>query len=484
MRSADPALRRRRPARAGRARQRRRVRAAADAVARAWPPRCRRRSRAQLAAAAAPRAPSRGVLRSAARWSSCAASTRRSRSPSRSRPSTSSCWCATRSAGADGCATPARIFDGPYAPAPLGDYLAGPNHVLPTGGSARFFSPLGIYDFVKRTSVVRGSAAGAAPPGAGRRDAGRARGLSGARGGDPRARLRTALTRTRRRPRAAPIRRAGDCHRHALTARTLRDCAARGALRMPAVQEPRAPPIEARAARASSAHHEGDRHHRRADARRRRQGRDRHRRAVPRPHARQLRAARLLRPDACGRAATSTSTSTTPSRTSAWRSARRCARRSATRPASAASARPPVRSTRRWCAVTVDLSGRPFLVYNVDIKQRPRRQLRHRAGARLPPRPHQPAGHEPARRHGARPQPAPHHRGRRSRPSRARWTTPRRSIRASTACCRPRDRSRVPSERRDWIGCMTDHDRHHRLRHGQPALRAEGLRARRRVRPR
>ncbi|HVM97385.1 MAG TPA: histidinol dehydrogenase [Candidatus Acidoferrales bacterium] len=46
------------------------------------------------------------------------------------------------------------MFLGPYAPAPLGDYLAGPNHVLPTGGSARFFSPLGVYHFVKRTSVV------------------------------------------------------------------------------------------------------------------------------------------------------------------------------------------------------------------------------------------------------------------------------------------------------------------------------------------
>ena len=46
------------------------------------------------------------------------------------------------------------IFQGPFAPAPLGDYLAGPNHVLPTGGTARFFSPLGVYDFVKRTSIV------------------------------------------------------------------------------------------------------------------------------------------------------------------------------------------------------------------------------------------------------------------------------------------------------------------------------------------
>ena len=46
------------------------------------------------------------------------------------------------------------VFQGMHAPAPLGDYVAGPNHVLPTGGSARFFSPLGVYDFVKRTSVV------------------------------------------------------------------------------------------------------------------------------------------------------------------------------------------------------------------------------------------------------------------------------------------------------------------------------------------
>ncbi|HUI26482.1 MAG TPA: histidinol dehydrogenase [Candidatus Kryptonia bacterium] len=46
------------------------------------------------------------------------------------------------------------VFVGAYAPAPLGDYVAGPNHVLPTGGTARFSSPLGVYDFVKRTSVV------------------------------------------------------------------------------------------------------------------------------------------------------------------------------------------------------------------------------------------------------------------------------------------------------------------------------------------
>jgi histidinol dehydrogenase len=47
------------------------------------------------------------------------------------------------------------IFVGPYSTPPLGDYMAGPNHVLPTGGSARFFSPLGSYDFVKRTSLIQ-----------------------------------------------------------------------------------------------------------------------------------------------------------------------------------------------------------------------------------------------------------------------------------------------------------------------------------------
>ncbi|MFN8626422.1 MAG: histidinol dehydrogenase [Candidatus Binatia bacterium] len=52
------------------------------------------------------------------------------------------------------------VFLGPYAPAALGDYVAGPNHVLPTGGTARFFSPLGVYDFVKRTSIVSATRAG------------------------------------------------------------------------------------------------------------------------------------------------------------------------------------------------------------------------------------------------------------------------------------------------------------------------------------
>jgi len=46
------------------------------------------------------------------------------------------------------------IFAGRFTPEAIGDYLAGPSHVLPTGGSARFSSPLGVYDFVKRTSLI------------------------------------------------------------------------------------------------------------------------------------------------------------------------------------------------------------------------------------------------------------------------------------------------------------------------------------------
>jgi histidinol dehydrogenase len=47
------------------------------------------------------------------------------------------------------------VFMGHYTPVAVGDYLAGPNHVLPTGGTARFFSPLGVDDFLKRMSFVR-----------------------------------------------------------------------------------------------------------------------------------------------------------------------------------------------------------------------------------------------------------------------------------------------------------------------------------------
>jgi histidinol dehydrogenase len=47
------------------------------------------------------------------------------------------------------------IFLGDETPEPVGDYLAGPSHVLPTGGTARYASPLGVYDFIKRTSIIR-----------------------------------------------------------------------------------------------------------------------------------------------------------------------------------------------------------------------------------------------------------------------------------------------------------------------------------------
>ncbi|HYC62713.1 MAG TPA: histidinol dehydrogenase [Thermoanaerobaculia bacterium] len=50
------------------------------------------------------------------------------------------------------------IYCGAFAPPAIGDYIAGSNHVLPTAGSARFFSPLGVYDFVKRTNIVAFSA--------------------------------------------------------------------------------------------------------------------------------------------------------------------------------------------------------------------------------------------------------------------------------------------------------------------------------------
>ena len=48
-----------------------------------------------------------------------------------------------------------KIFLGEYSPEAVGDYLAGPNHVLPTSGSARFSSGLSVYDFLKRYSVIK-----------------------------------------------------------------------------------------------------------------------------------------------------------------------------------------------------------------------------------------------------------------------------------------------------------------------------------------
>jgi histidinol dehydrogenase len=53
------------------------------------------------------------------------------------------------------------IFMGRYTAEALGDYCAGPNHVLPTSSTARFSSPLGVYDFQKRSSLINCSAVGA-----------------------------------------------------------------------------------------------------------------------------------------------------------------------------------------------------------------------------------------------------------------------------------------------------------------------------------
>ena len=46
------------------------------------------------------------------------------------------------------------IFIGEHSSEPLGDYFAGPNHVLPTNGTARFFSPLSVDDFIKKSSII------------------------------------------------------------------------------------------------------------------------------------------------------------------------------------------------------------------------------------------------------------------------------------------------------------------------------------------
>lgn len=52
------------------------------------------------------------------------------------------------------------IFVGPWSSEPLGDYVAGPNHTLPTGGTALFSNPLGVYDFTKRSSIISYTRAG------------------------------------------------------------------------------------------------------------------------------------------------------------------------------------------------------------------------------------------------------------------------------------------------------------------------------------
>ena len=55
------------------------------------------------------------------------------------------------------------IFLGNYSSEPLGDYFAGPNHVLPTNGTAKFFSPLSVDDFIKKSSIIYYSREALAP---------------------------------------------------------------------------------------------------------------------------------------------------------------------------------------------------------------------------------------------------------------------------------------------------------------------------------
>jgi histidinol dehydrogenase len=52
------------------------------------------------------------------------------------------------------------IFLGSYTPEPIGDYIAGPNHTLPTGGTAKFYSPLSVEHFLKKSSLIMMSEAG------------------------------------------------------------------------------------------------------------------------------------------------------------------------------------------------------------------------------------------------------------------------------------------------------------------------------------
>jgi histidinol dehydrogenase len=64
---------------------------------------------------------------------------------------------------AEGIRHAGAIFMGRHTPEAIGDYCAGPNHVLPTSGTARFSSPLGVYDFQKRSSIIHCSVEGSKP---------------------------------------------------------------------------------------------------------------------------------------------------------------------------------------------------------------------------------------------------------------------------------------------------------------------------------
>ena len=86
---------------------------------------------------------------------------RPARSATASRPSTWRSARATRSRWEPLLRHAGAIFLGAFTSESLGDYCAGPNHVLPTSGTARFSSPLGVYDFQKRSSLIEVSEAGA-----------------------------------------------------------------------------------------------------------------------------------------------------------------------------------------------------------------------------------------------------------------------------------------------------------------------------------
>jgi histidinol dehydrogenase len=96
------------------------------------------------------------------------------------------------------------IFLGAYTPVPLGDYVAGPSHVLPTGGTARFFGPLSCNDFLKATSVIRYDAAALAADAADAIDFATREGLTGhaeaVRIRNPQSTIRNPQFKKRNRP--------------------------------------------------------------------------------------------------------------------------------------------------------------------------------------------------------------------------------------------------------------------------------------------
>ena len=149
------------------------------------------RDRAPLPAARAPRGhPRRRRLRGAAATDPSTPS----RSPTPSRPSTSSCLVGDPDALLPLVRHAGAVFCGPYAPASVGDYLAGPNHVLPTYGSARFSGALRVDDFLKHVHVVSVDQAALAVGGGARDRARHLRGPRRPRRVDPSAAGRPAMT--------------------------------------------------------------------------------------------------------------------------------------------------------------------------------------------------------------------------------------------------------------------------------------------------